>query len=311
MKVISASRRTDIPAFYSDWFINRIRAGFCHWRNPFSNQIYRVSLAPEDCYAIVFWTRGPQPLIPKLAELNGRGYRYYFLYTILGYPNSIETHNPPLEKSIETFREISRFVKPDFVVWRYDPIVISNVTPLSFHLERFAHIAKNLAGYTHRCIYSFLDMYGKSKRNLARLSDQHGLVFEPPSQQLRCELLGELARIAKAHSIQMYSCCEDDYLRMPEIRRGSCVDLQLLRQLTSNPRLILHSKPTRDFCGCVESVDIGSYNTCLFGCTYCYATSSRTAALVAHDAYDPHDTILCRPKCLRNVDLDIKLAVAD
>jgi DNA repair photolyase len=304
MPVISASRRTDIPAFYSRWFVNRIRAGFCHWVNPFSNQVYRVSLAPEDCVAIVFWTRNPRPLMPHLAELDERGYKYYFLYTILGYPRSLEPHAPDVETAIQSFQTLSRALGPERVFWRYDPILFSDITPLQFHIDRFAYIAQHLAGYTQRCIYSFLVTYGKTKRSLAKVSNREGITFESPTTQLRHSLLTEMVKIAQSNEMQLYACCEDGDLCIDGIQRSSCVDLQVLRQLTSDPSLHLKPKPTRKFCGCVASVDIGSYDTCPYGCVYCYATNSEQAVVRRRTAHSPEDTILYRPEQLKGIDLD-------
>jgi hypothetical protein len=304
MSVISASRRTDIPAFYAQWFMNRIRAGFCHWINPFSDRVYRISLAPEDCVAVVFWTRHPQPLLPHLPELDGRGYKYYFLYTLLGYPRVIDAHAPEAEVAVDTFRRLSNLISPSRVFWRYDPILFGSVTPPEYHLEQFAFLAQRLKGYTQRCIFSFLVPYGKTQRNLARLSAKEGIVFEPPDPEQRRRLLVAMVDIARDNGMQLYTCCEADNLQIEGIRRSSCVDLQILRELTSDPNLFLKSKPTRPLCGCVESVDIGSYDTCLFGCAYCYATNSRRVALKRHAAHDPDDTILSRPDRLRGVDLE-------
>lgn len=131
MPVISASRRTDIPALYAQWFMNRVRAGFCHWMNPFSDQVYRVSLAPQDCIAIVFWTRNPKPLIPHLPELDERTYTYYFLYTLLGYPRIIDTRAPELATAIQTFQRLSDLISPKRVFWRYDPILFSSLSRLT------------------------------------------------------------------------------------------------------------------------------------------------------------------------------------
>ncbi len=125
MKIISASRRTDIPAFHARWLLNRLDAGFCHYLNPFSGQVYRVSLRPEDCLALVFWSRNPSPLLPHVANLWERGYRFYFQFTLNGYPQAIETHNPPLKAAIATFQKLSQCLSPEWVQWRYDPITTS------------------------------------------------------------------------------------------------------------------------------------------------------------------------------------------
>jgi hypothetical protein len=304
MYVISASRRTDIPAFYSRWFMNRVRAGFCHWLNPFSNAVYRTALAPEDVIAFVFWTRNPRPLMAHLAELNARGYKYYFGVSLLGYGRPLETHNPSLEEAIGTFQDLALQTDPRYVVWRYDPIVISSRTPPQYHVERFAHIARRLEGCTTRCIYSFVDFYGKTRRNLAQVTATEGVTFTTLSTDQRYRLLSDLAEIAAAHGITLQSCCEDDARHVAGVQTGSCVDLGLLRDLTGDRELMIKAQPTREFCGCVKSVDIGSYDTCLFGCRYCYATNQRSTARRNFGAHDPNDTILYRPPQLAGVDLD-------
>lgn len=304
MKIISVSRRTDIPAFYSEWLLNRLRAGFCHWLTPFSQKVVSVSLAPPDCLALVFWTRNAAPLIPHLTEMAAEGYRSTFLYTILGYPRALEPHTPALEQAVQTFQALSTIVGPAFVSWRYDPIVISSITPPAFHRQQFATIARQLEGYTHRCIYSFLDMYGKTRRNLARLRQQQGVVVEPPTPALRAHLLADLADLAQTHGMHLAACCEDGDLAVAGIEKSHCVDRAVVRQLTGTPDLRLKPRPTRPQCGCFESVDIGSYNTCLAGCNYCYATESHAAAVETYTAHDPHDTILARPPSLGGVDLE-------
>lgn len=304
MAVISASRRTDIPAFYSEWLLNRVRAGFCHWANPFSGQVYRASLAPEDVTAFVFWTRNPRPLLRHLPELDARGYRYTFHFTLTGYGRPLETHNPDPQAAIAAFRLLARHTGPEFLVWRYDPIVISTRTPLAYHRQRFAELAAQLEGSTRRCTYSFLDFYGKTRRNLAAVTAQHGYYFREPTVLERQDLLEDLSAIAEQHGMTLVSCCEEDHTRIPRVYRGSCVDLDLLSHLTNQPALVLKPHPTREHCGCVHSIDIGSYDTCLFGCTYCYATNSRNVAQRQRAAHDPHDTILNRPERLRGQDLD-------
>ena len=279
--------------------MNRIRAGFCHTTNPFSNRVFRVSLLPEDCTAIVFWTRNPAPLLKHLDDLNG--YKYYFLYSLLGYGRPLESHNPSMEATITTFQRVSERAT---VVWRYDPIVISSITPPEFHLERFAYLARRLAGYTQRCTYSFISMYGKTGRNLGRITADTGVKFSSLDQGQRHDLLTGLARIAQANGMEMYSCCELDYLQIGGIQQGHCVDLNLLRTITGSETLSIQAQPTREHCGCVASADIGSYDTCLFGCAYCYATNSREAALRRHAAHDPSDTILSRPSQWAGIDLD-------
>jgi hypothetical protein len=301
-RIISASRRTDIPAFYSRWLLSRLRAGFCHWLNPFSGQVSRVSLRPEDVLAIVFWTRNPRPLLPHLRRLREEGYFYYFHFTINGYPREIETHNPPVAAAIDTLRRVAEVVSPEFVHWRYDPIVLSDRTPPAYHLERFEELSRELEGCTRRCYFSFVDTYGKTKRNLARVTRVHGIRFREPDVAEQRELVRGLRDIARGRGITLYACCEE-HLVGEGVEASHCVDLDTVRALRGDADLYLRHAPTRAECGCVESVDIGAYDTCAFGCAYCYATDTREAALRRLREHDPEDTVLWRPPALRGVDL--------
>jgi hypothetical protein len=171
--IISASRRTDIPAFYSEWFMNRIRAGYCTTINPFNrHQVARVSLRPNDVDVIVFWTKNPEPLIQHLEELDNCGFRYYFQYTLTGYPKAIEPSVPEPKKGISTFKKLADLIGPEKVIWRYDPIIISNRTDSDYHKKQIDHIARELEGFTHRLVISVVDEYRKAKINFDRLEKQ-------------------------------------------------------------------------------------------------------------------------------------------
>jgi len=300
-RIISASRRTDIPAFYTNWFMNRIRAGFCHWINPFGGQVYRVSLRPNDCLGIVFWTRDPRPLMPHLRFLTSEGYRFYFHFTINGYPRILEPHRPPVEEAITVFKRLSDAVSPELILWRYDPIVLSTATPATYHLKQFHYLAANLSGYTRSCYFSFVNLYTKTQRNLQKVEERHGLSFYELGPEKQLELARQLQAIAEAYGIKLYSCC-NDLLVGAGIQKARCVDRSSLDGPDSQS-VCLRPAPTRRGCGCLESVDIGAYNTCVNGCIYCYATNSRKAALKRLRSHDPCDTVLWRPSTLRQLDL--------
>ncbi len=302
VRIISASRRTDIPAFYSKWFLNRLRDGFCHWINPYGGQVKRVSLRAEDCLAVVFWTRNPKPLLSHLDFLANEGYRYYFHVTINGYPKMIESNSPPVRSAIDTFRRVSEKISPDLTQWRCDPILLSTETPPEYHLKRFEFLASQLEGYTRRCYFSFVDFYGKTERNLRKVERDHGISIQRPELDEQRNLAHQLREIAAAHGITMYSCCNDG-LTGDGIERSHCIDIDIVRMLRPNLDLLLKDAPTRQDCGCVECDDIGAYDTCTFGCTYCYATNSRPAALNRMRDHDPQDTVLWRPSTMRGVDL--------
>lgn len=285
--IISASRRTDIPAFYSDWFMNRIEQGFLLSRNPFNyNQISRVSLSPEDVEAIVFWTRNPGKLMKSLDVLDGKGMPYYFQYTITGYPRSIERSVPRPMDAINTFIELSERLGRGRVIWRYDPILLSNLVDLQEHKRLFAKIAGMLAGRTNLVVISFADFYKKTSRNLAKVP---GLICSDLliQQDQLLELAGFMARIADEHGMQIQSCAEEVDLSLLGIPHGKCIDDQLLKALFNVTLKSKKDPGQRAACRCVKSIDIGMYNTCMHGCSYCYATFDHEKTVDQRQRHDP------------------------
>ncbi len=270
--VISASRRTDIPAFYSRWLMQRLRERFVDIVNPFNPaQRRRVDLGPDNIDAIVFWSRFPAPLIRYLPEIDRLGYRYYFLYTITGYPEEIEPNLPSIDRTIDIFKKLSDRIGPEKVIWRYDPIVASSITDYDYHRRNFEQIAKMLKGATNVVKISFLDFYKKTERRLRKLSDESGIEWirsEPP-----LTFMTTLCRIARSYGITMQSCSEETDLSSAGISPGSCIDYDLINRLFSTALDYQKDPSQRKACLCGRSVDIGAYNTCGFRCVYCYATS--------------------------------------
>ncbi len=286
--IISASRRTDIPALFSAWFMNRIEAGFCRVPNPYSGRLGRVSLLPKDVDAIVFWTKNPRPLLPRLEELTARGFAYYFLYTLNDYSRTIEPSMPPVRERLETFRRLSEFIGPQRVIWRYDPIVLSNLTDEIYHRETFARLCEALRGSTSRSIISVLDVYKKVRLRLAAAAGAGLRVREPEIGDARlAELVRAMGASACAAGIELTTCAEDLLGSSPEAHAGSCIDAGLLASLGVQ---ILGKKDRgqRASCRCVESRDIGVNNTCTHGCIYCYATDSLEAACSRYATHDPN-----------------------
>ena len=271
--IISASRRTDIPAFYAEWFINRIRAGYCTVPNPFNRkQIAHVSLDPEDVEAIVFWTRYPRPLMAHLAELDRRGYHYYLQYTLMDYPRAIDARTPPLSTSLNIFRSLADRIGPQRMIWRYDPIVFSKLTGARFHQETYERIARLLRGYTHRSVISIVDVYRKASRRLREMNKKgiDLVVYDGAPSERFTWLMRDLARIAQENDMEITSCAEEIDLQPYGIRPGKCVDDEFIARVFDIE--VTHNKDPRqrEACGCVVSKDIGIYDTCLFGCRYCY-----------------------------------------
>jgi hypothetical protein len=305
--IISASRRTDIPALYAPWFANRVRAGFCIVPNPFdARQTSRISLVPEDVEVIVFWTRNPRPLFRYLDELDERGYRYYFQYTLMDNLPLLDEHNPPAVAALDTFRRLADRIGSERLVWRYDPIVLSSLTPPDFHRRTYEMLAAALRGSTRRSVVSLLDVYGKIRKRLAGLA-AHGVQLTPlqagadplavaPSglpggaamPDWLAALSRDLAQIAQANEMEIVSCAEELDLQPYGIRPGKCIDDDLIARAFGLQVSHVKDPGQRKACGCVPSKDIGMYDSCLLGCRYCYATSSFERARQNYLRHDPN-----------------------
>lgn len=297
MNVISASRRTDIPAFYWRWFMRRLDAGYCEVANPFNaSQVRRVSLKPEDVAAFVFWTRDATQLLKDTGRLHGLGYRFYVHYTLTGYPRELERHSPTAGRAVRTLRSLSDAVGPERVIWRYDPIIPGSAMSPEYHLENFTELAEQLCGAVRDVYISFCEPYAKTKRRLAVVAEKTSWSFELEKNiAAQAELATRLAEVATAHGMQLYSCSQPD-LAAPGLKTGRCVDPGRIRTLRPELGLTLKAAPTRPGCGCAESIDIGAYDTCAFGCEYCYATSSSDLPGRRLKEHDPADSFLQRPR---------------
>lgn len=262
--IISASRRTDIPAFYVNWFLNRLREGYVCVRNPFSyHQVSKIALNPDVVDAFVFWTKNPAPLIKHLPALDE--YMYYFQFTLNAYGREVERNLPSLENRIETFRELASRLGKKRIIWRYDPIGISPAYPVDWHLEQFEQLAKALEGCTKTCVISFLDIYPSVINNLQQLS------MAPPDSKEVEQLAQGIATIAAVHGIRPTACCEAASLSTYGIEPAHCIDGELLSRLLGSKLDCGKDGNQRKNCGCVQSIDIGVYGTCRHGCAYCYA----------------------------------------
>lgn len=293
--IISASRRTDIPAFYSEWFMNRIRAGYCAVPNPFNrNQISYVSLKPVDVDVIVFWTRNSTPMLPYLEELDRLGLRYYFQFTILRNPRHLDEKTPPLSSALGAFKKLSDKISPSKIIWRYDPIIFTKDTGVRFHVDNYRKIAADLRGYTQRSVISVVDFYKKINKRLRQLQES-GSPIIPYSGQPDSNfeyLMNSLVESASQNGMEIVSCAEDLDLTLYGVRPGKCVDDEFIHKVFGLD--VTHKKDPsqRPACGCVASKDIGAYDTCLFGCQYCYATTSFERAQINHSEHNPQSPSL-------------------
>jgi hypothetical protein len=253
--------------------------------------VSRISLRPEDVDVIVFWTRNPRPLLPYLEELDSQGYRYYFQFTILGYPREIDAKSPPAAAALETFRELSERLGPGRVIWRYDPIVFSGLTPPTFHRENFQRLAETLKGRTRRCVISIVDAYRKTESRLRNLEGTPAAVRPCGAAEFR-QLMTEMAGLARTNGMDIVSCAEAIDLRPYAIRPGKCIDDEVIAAAFGVHVPKTKDPAQRDACGCVVSRDVGMYESCLYGCQYCYATTSFDKAAVNFDQHDPNSPSL-------------------
>ena len=271
--VISVSRRCDIPRFAFGWFWERLADGFVDVKNPFNpRQVKRVSLLPPEAEVFAFWTRDPAFILRRAGELQERGYGFYVMTTLTAYPRVLEPNAPEPEVVIDTMRELARTITADRVIWRYDPVFLSDITGFDFHRRNFAWLAERLNGAVKRVIVSVYDEYRAAERRLAALEGR-GLLRRMAHNEAARDGLGqlfvELARIARAEGMEIQSCAEEG-LSAFGISAGACIDGEYLSSQFGIKAPGRDRGQGRPFCRCVQSVDIGSYGQCPAGCVYCY-----------------------------------------
>lgn len=272
--IISASRRTDIPAYYADWFFYRLRQGYALVKNPFNGrQISRVSLERKDMDGIVFWTKNPIPMLDRLDALEG--VPYYFQFTLNPYLEDIEPNLPQKSSLAQAFRSLSLKSGRLSVVWRYDPILFNDRYTPQFHIKAFKELAARLAPYTEKCTASFLDDYLKIRSALKR----EGVYF--PSDALKEDIICSFADIAKSEGIYVDTCAEEGDFKRYGVRGAACVDAERLERLGASGLEHKKDASQRPSCNCVKSVDIGAYYTCMSGCVYCYAGNLKRGCIQA------------------------------
>lgn len=283
--IVSASRRTDIPAFYMPWLLNRLSCGFSMVRNPMnSRQIRRVELTPGAVDCIVFWSKNPEPLLVRFDELEAFGIPFGIGFTLNAYGSDLEPGVPPLPERIATFRALAQRLGPQKMVWRYDPIAFSPGYDEDFHRNAFRRIADELAGSTTHCITSFLDFYARTIRNLAGTQ-----VREPALEECRT-LAAELSGIASTRGIRLEACAESGIGLPP----AACISREWAETICNHAVAARKDPGQRRLCNCIRSIDIGTPDCCPHGCLYCYANRSpESARRRAQTTYDPDSPFLC------------------
>lgn len=309
--IISASRSTDIPAFYADWFINRLRDGYVVWKNPFNQQPMYISF--QNTKVIVFWTKNPKPLIPYLHELDERGIHYYFQFTLNNYvKEGFEPKVPSVEQRVETFRQLSDMIGKERVIWRFDPLIVTpSLSPRDL-LTKIWNVGNRLKGLTNKLVFSFIDIngYRKVQNNLVKETNQFSketIAQSELTQQQMNEIADGLSKCRdrwakEGWDIELATCGEQIDLDHFGISHNRCIDGELMKKLWPDDKELLYylcygelpnslfgldftlpaltpeklkDKGQRKVCGCMISKDIGMYNTCLHQCVYCYANTSK------------------------------------
>jgi len=269
--IVSVSRRCDIPRFQFKWFMERLNEGFSDVANPYNpKQIKRVSLLPaaggddkaDNVEAFVFWTREPENILANTEELEKRGFRFYVMVTVTGYPAELEPDAPDTSKVLDNMKKLSEKIGQDRVIWRYDPVILTSITNEDFHQKNFDFLARELAGSVRRVIISIYDEYPAAKKRLELQK------LEP--RDIQPELLGVLAKSAQAAGMEIQTCAEKEDFSSLGIKNGACIDAALLNKLWGIENTN-KDKNQRPYCLCCKSVDIGAYGTCDAHCIYCYA----------------------------------------
>ena len=301
--IISASYKTDIPAFYGEWFINRLRAGWCKMVNPYGRQVYTVNLRREPdaggragVEGIVFWTKNAGPFVKHLAEVRERGYPFVVQHTINGYPRELEARVADYPRIVAAAREVATTYGSRAVVWRYDPILFTSLTPIAWHVEQFGRLAEQLGGATEEVVISFAQVYEKTRRNLDAAAvegfdwSMHEATAYPDdlADGRARGLVRQLAQIAQDHGMRLTVCAQERFLIPGLVEEAHCIDATWF-----GGEYARHGN--RKECACSASRDIGEYDTCPHGCVYCYAVRNRSLALARYRRHDPAGEFLFEP----------------
>ena len=289
--IVSASYRTDIPAFYARWFLNRLAEGQVRVANPYGGPPTLVPLRGPDVDGYLFWTRNADPFADGLAAVDALNLPFVVQLTITGYPRPLDRSVIPADRAVDQACGLAARYGPRAVVWRYDPVVWTDLTPPAWHRARFASLARALRPAVDEVCVSAATIYRKTQRNLDRAAAQFGFRwYDPPDEEKR-QLLTELAEIACAAGLTP-TLCSQPTLLAPPLRPAACVDAARLSDVAGDRSVHSRQKGNRAGCLCAESRDIGAYDTCPHGCVYCYAVSDRNRAVRSQRAHDPTDPML-------------------
>ena len=289
--IISASYKTDIPAFYAEWFMSRLRAGYCKVVNPYNHrQVTVVSLKREDVGGFVFWTRNVEPFLEVLDYLKSEGFPFVVQHSITGYPPELEHAVIPVEASVAHLREVRERYGPKVAIWRYDPIVVTSLTPVEFHRIRFGELAQVLEGTTDEVVVSFAKIYDKTRRNISSAAFRAGFHWWEPDPDAKKALLEYFLPIAEGCGMRVSICAQPENA-IPGTHQAHCIDAARLTAVAGR-LIVANIKGNRPGCMCHEAKDIGDYDTCPHGCVYCYANTNKRLASRRHEEHDPKSEFL-------------------
>jgi hypothetical protein len=287
--IVSASYRTDIPAFYARWFLRRLEAGSCRVANPYGGRTHEVSLRPGEVDGFVFWTRNIGKLLPELDAVR-RVAPFVVQFTVTGYKRTLEASVIAPDEAVAQLRALRRRFGPRTAVWRYDPIVLAGDLDAAAHVAGFTRLAGLLSGAVDEVVLSVMHPYRKTRRNLDRAAARHGFVWHDPPPDEKRDLLRRLGAIAHEHGIAPSLCSQPDLL-VPGLGEASCIDAARLEDVGQRP-IAVRERGNRPGCRCAESRDIGAYDTCPHGCVYCYAVADRDRAAANYRCHDPDAPLL-------------------
>lgn len=281
--IINTGMRTDIPAFYSKWLLNRIKEGFVYVRNPYSkSQVTKYSLNPVVVDCLAFCTKNPHPLIPDLEQLDK--YKQFWFVTINPYGKDIEPNVPDKKQVIEDFKTLSEHIGVDAVALRYDPILINKQFDVEMHIKCFERLLSQLKGYTHDCTISFLDLYEKVRRNAPDL--------RPTNEAEQRKIAEAFSKIGKENNIIIHACCEKSYLKEYGIDITGCMSQEIVEKAIKNKLNTPKNNSKRPECNCLMGNDIGAYNTCMHLCKYCYANTDQNLVKENVKKHNPNSPFL-------------------
>jgi len=295
--IISASRATDIPAYYSNWFFKALDKGYCFWKNPFNKKTQLVSF--QNCRAVIFWTKNPEPIISQLHKLDERNIHYYFLFSLNDYDKEgIEKNTPSLSRRIKTFIKLSEKIGREKVLWRYDPILVSDTLSAETVSNRIKKIADKIYSHTNKLIFSFIEIE-KYKKTHSRIKPYSIRELNPAEKIICLQTLAELKKDINKHNsnFEIASCAIAHNYEEYGIKHNKCIDDELLYKIAPNDKILSHflgkdnlfpapsntlkDKGQRPACGCIISKDIGQYSTCRHACAYCYANGNKITPMKA------------------------------